>query len=428
MSDLPDRLQHALGDRYRIEGELGGGGMGVVFLAADLKLDRPVAVKVLRPEIAQAVGKERFLREIHISAQLCHPHILSLIDTGAADGLLYYVMFYVPGETLRSRLTRELQLPVDEAVRIALQVADALDHAHRQGVVHGDVKLENILLEEEHALVCYFGIARAIGEAGGEGLTGTGELEVDHRADIYALGCVLYEMLIGTPPLGGATPQVRRDGTELRQLTSGSAIDRLPRWSPDGTRIAYFSGRDTSHTWVINADGSGNRQLTDLPGSTGVWSPDGRRIALNNFSDVAFLIDPSRSSDEQQPKPLVRDSAWGPFVANDWSPDGTRLAGMVGWSDRGVGYYELATGKHVRLTDFGQWPVWMPDSRRILFVSGKKAFYLVDSQTGKVKRVYSTVRDVLGPPRVTADGPEVVYSRRVTEGDIWLVTIDNPKD
>jgi Tol biopolymer transport system component len=120
----------------------------------------------------------------------------------------------------------------------------------------------------------------------------------------------------------------------------------------------------------------------------------------------------------------VRDSTWGSFVANDWSADGTRLAGMVGWSDKGIGYYELATGKHVRLTDFGQWPVWMPDSRHILFVSGGNAFYLVDSKTGDVRRVYSTVRDKLGPPRATADGREVVYSRRHTEGDIWLVTIE----
>ncbi|MEJ2679074.1 MAG: hypothetical protein P8174_08375, partial [Gemmatimonadota bacterium] len=221
---------------------------------------------------------------------------------------------------------------------------------------------------------------------------------------------------------------VRRDGTGLRQLTGDSAIDRVPRWSPDGARIAYFSNRSGPLTaWVIDADGSHNRQLTftkDIS-APGAWSPDGRRMAIiRPSSEVGFLLDLSRSWDQQTPEPLIRDTAWGRFVPNDWSTDGTRLAGMRGYSDEGVGYYDLATGKQVRLTDFGQWPVWMPDSRHLLFVSGRNAFYLVDSETREVRPVYTAFRDVLGPPRVTADGREVVYSRRHTEGDIWLVTIE----
>lgn len=220
---------------------------------------------------------------------------------------------------------------------------------------------------------------------------------------------------------------VRRDGTGLRQLTGDSAIDRMPRWAPDGTRLSYWSTRDGALAgWVIGADGIGDRRITysDSLGVPAAWSPDGLRLAVNAPTDVGFLMDVSRGWAEQEVEPLVRDTAWGPFVINDWSPDGTRLAGMHGWSDNGVGYYEIAMGRHVPLTDFGQWPVWMPDSRRILFVTGGHSFYIVDSETGAVRRVHSTRRDVLGPPRITADGRELYYSRRHTEGDIWLVTLE----
>jgi serine/threonine-protein kinase len=216
-------LAAALRDRYLIEREVGGGGMAVVYLATDLKHHRKVAVKVLRPELAASLGPERFLREIEVAAHLQHPHILPLFDSGRIDSVLYYVMPYVEGESLRGRLAREGQLAVEEALRLGGQVADALAHAHARGVVHRDVKPENILLESGHAVVADFGIARAIGAAGGEQLTATGlalgtpqymspeqaagERDVDGRSDIYALGCVLYEMLAGTPPFAGATAQ-----------------------------------------------------------------------------------------------------------------------------------------------------------------------------------------------------------------------------
>jgi hypothetical protein len=219
-----ERLRAALADRYALERELGRGGMATVFLARDLKHGRAVAVKVLRPELTSTVGAERFLREIRIAAQLTHAHILTVHDSGEVDGLLYFVMPYVEGESLRQRLDRERQLPVDVALDIAREVAEALAYAHGRGVVHRDIKPENILLAHGHALVADFGIARALGPgtaAGPERLTtagmsigtpaymspeqGAGEREVDGRSDIYSLACVLYEMLAGAPPFGGAT-------------------------------------------------------------------------------------------------------------------------------------------------------------------------------------------------------------------------------
>jgi len=869
MVDLQTRLQNALGERYSIERELGSGGAGIVFLAEDVRHSRKVALKVLRPEIGQSIGGERFLQEIRIAAQLSHPNILSLIDSGEEDGLLYYVMFYVAGESLRDLLIREKQLPVTEAVRLTREAAEALGHAHSAGVIHRDVKPENILIEAGHALVCDFGIARAIGEAGGGGLTQTGMAigtpaymspeqataeEVDARSDIYSLGCVLYEMLSGGPPYHGATPQailarkaveplpdvrvvretvpdhvetalrgalakvpadrfasaeefaralggegealpaslrlqaspswgrrlalmgataavvaaaaigisamndrasapslrttfsqltaqpgvedspslspdgmwvvyagegdghrdiflrsvggqlpinltensgaenhspvfspsgeqiafrssrqggglfvmgrtgeavrrvtsagfnpawspdetrlvyatehvgllplnvesrseiwiadvatgetqlindgnavlptwspdgrwiaftvrsgdrtqhdiwiipaeggeplpvtsdiptdwgatwspdgafiyfssdrggsmnlwrlpmnqrsglptgeaepvttpstfvahpaisgdgqsiaysqvlmtqniekatlglgpgvlsdpipltsgsrqwsspdpspdgsmvsfysrdlpegdlyvVRENGTGLRRVTGDSALDRVPRWSPDGTRLAYFSNRSGAlQLWAIGADGSGDEQLTaGGSGSVCAWAPDGSRIAVNGFigpdpgNRSVFLFDPDRAWDQQEVEALPQaDLSMAPFIVNDWSLDGRRLAGMTGYSDTGILIHDLASGSYERLTDFGQWPVWLADSRHLLFVSGEKTFYVIDSESKELREVFSTDRDVLGPPRVTADGRGVVFPRRVTEGDIWLVSI-----
>jgi len=218
VSDTLERLQAALADRYRVERELGAGGMATVFLAQDLKHEREVAIKVLHPELGASIGSERFDREIRLAAKLQHPHILGLYDSGSADGLLYYVMPFVRGESLRDRLDRESQLPIEDAVHIALEVADALGYAHAQGVIHRDIKPENILLSGGHCLVADFGIARAATEAG-EKLTQTGMAlgtplymspeqsmgeHVGPTADIYSLGCVLYEMLAGTPPFTGA--------------------------------------------------------------------------------------------------------------------------------------------------------------------------------------------------------------------------------
>jgi tetratricopeptide (TPR) repeat protein len=218
-----ERLRAALADRYAVQRELGRGGMATVYLAEDLKHHRYVALKVLKPEIGQVLGPERFLREIEISARLAHPHILPLLDSGEAAGALFYTMPYVEGESLRDRLQRETQLPLEDALQITREVADALGYAHSMGVVHRDVKPENILFEAGHAVVADFGIARAITAAGGRHLTETGialgtpaymspeqttgEQAIDGRSDLYSLGCVLYEMLAGEPPFTGPTAQ-----------------------------------------------------------------------------------------------------------------------------------------------------------------------------------------------------------------------------
>jgi serine/threonine-protein kinase len=223
MSHAILRLNGALEGRYRIERQLGEGGMATVYLADDLRHERKVALKVLKPELAAVVGAERFLAEIKTTANLSHPHILPLHDSGEADGFLFYVMPYVEGESLRDRLDRERQLPVDEAVRVATDLAEALDYAHRHRVIHRDIKPANILMHEGRPLIADFGIALAVGAAGGTRLTetglsvgtpyymspeqATGDSAVGPASDIYALACVLYEMLVGEPPFPGATAQ-----------------------------------------------------------------------------------------------------------------------------------------------------------------------------------------------------------------------------
>ncbi|HKU63371.1 MAG TPA: protein kinase [Gemmatimonadales bacterium] len=258
MLDLVDQLQSALDSRYAIEREIGHGGMAVVYRAHDLRHDRTVAVKVLQPQLAEQLGAERFVREIRVAARLHHPHLLPLYDSGEANGFLYYVAPFVEGGSLRDRLTREGPQALGPALRLAREVADALDYAHRSGVVHRDIKPENILLEDGHAIVADFGVARALESAGVDKLTGTGlavgtpaymspeqasETPVDGRTDIYALGCVLYEMLAGRPPfvantllallakrLQGPAPDLRSAGIEvplvIERLTARSLTMR----------------------------------------------------------------------------------------------------------------------------------------------------------------------------------------------------------
>jgi eukaryotic-like serine/threonine-protein kinase len=267
MTDVTERLSSALADRYRIERRLGEGGMATVYLAEDLKHDRKVALKVLRPELAAVLGADRFVQEIKTTAALQHPHILSLYDSGSAAAgqggsteFLYYVMPYIQGETLRERLNRETQLGIDEAVRITSEVADALQYAHEQGVIHRDIKPENILLQSGRAMVADFGIALAVSAAAGGRMTETGlslgtphymspeqataDKHITNRSDVYSLGCVLYEMLAGEPPHTGASAQAiilkivsdpARPVTELRKsvpphvaAATSTALEKLP--------------------------------------------------------------------------------------------------------------------------------------------------------------------------------------------------------
>jgi serine/threonine-protein kinase len=317
MTDVLRLLQEGLAGRYTVERELGRGGMAAVFLARDLRHDRPVALKVLHPSLAQSIGTDRFEREIRFAARLQHPHILPVHDSGEVPGragnptLLWFSMPFVDGESLRERLLRERQLPLGEALRITREVADALDYAHRQGLIHRDIKPENILLSGGHALVADFGVARAASATGEHAaLTGTGlaigtpaymspeqasgDPGLDQRADLYALGTVLYEMLAGEPPFGGPTPQaiLARVLTEeprplravrpavppvIDQLVSGAiaraAVDRYPS-------VAAFSRALEAATAQLTTPGAGTLTL----------APKRRKAPLFAILAIGFLL------------------------------------------------------------------------------------------------------------------------------------------
>jgi eukaryotic-like serine/threonine-protein kinase len=314
-ADLSGRLQAALSDRYRLERELGRGGMSVVYLVTDLKHGRQVALKVLRPELTPALGAERFQREIGIAARLQHPNILSLHDSGAVAGMLYYAMPYVEGESLRARLRREVQLDIGDAVQIAGGVAEALAHAHGAGVIHRDIKPENILLAGGgHALVADFGIAWALDAAGGEALTETGlslgtpcymspeqamgGRTLDGRSDLYALGCLLYEMLAGEPPFTGPTAQT---------ILARHAMDPVP------------SLRTVRPTVSVALEAVITRALAKVPADRYASATE-FRAALNQA-----LQAPAATSPSPRPRPVLIGLGLGVVLAA-----GVALAWSVG--------------------------------------------------------------------------------------------------
>src|SRR5207249_5608087 len=420
MADLSERVRASLAGRYTIERELGRGGMATVYLARDLKHDRPVAVKVLRPELAAVLGAERFLREIRLTAQLQHPHIVTLIVSGEAVGFLSYVMPYVEGKSLRQHLEREAQLPLDEALRITRVIASALDFAHARGIIHRDIKPENVMLHQGEPMVADFGIALAVSAAGPERLTGTGialgtpaymspeqasgERKLDGRSDQYSLACVLYEMLAGEPPYTGPTAQaiiakrltepiphlgtVRRvspaveaavtkalaktpadrfatAGAFVRALTAGSTRATHARWRPAGTALAVLIIISGAAAWFYASKNSKGGQ---------------------NHANVV----PFTSSTGQKSDPVF--SPGGNEIAYTWKGENDDNADI---------YVKLiGAGAPLRLTSSPAkeyCPAWSPDGRYIAFIrdgpSGDRAaYYLIPALGGAERKIGESYR------------------------------------
>ncbi len=401
-------LAEALRDRYTLEHELGRGGMARVYLARDIRHRRRVAVKVLHPEIAQSLGSERFLREIETAAGLQHPHIVPLFDSGEAGGLLYYVMPYVEGESLRSRLAREKSLPIDQALEITHQVCSALAYAHAQGIIHRDVKPENILLKHDQAVVADFGIARAVSASGGESFTGTGmaigtpaymspeqasaERDLDGRSDVYSMACVLYEMLAGHAPFFGMSARelMARHATDpvppLRtvRLTVPLALERVVMKALAKVPADRFSSAETFRqalTQVGQGLASGDQQV-EMPTADGRpigWAaklPARRWIlalgvgALAIAGAISALYWYGRPA--TNPSSLVRHRQLT-FVGNvdrqEISPDGKLVAYVEGGEIRRLMIKDLVGGSTIPIARLGPWTVdlrWSPDGARIM--------------------------------------------------------------
>ena len=412
MSDVPPRRTAALSDRYRIERELGAGGMATVYLAQDLKHDRLVAIKVLRPELAAVIGAERFLSEIKTTANLQHPHILPLFDSGAADSFLFYVMPYVEGESLRDRLNREKQLPVNDAVRIATEVASALDYAHRHNVIHRDIKPENILLHDGRALVADFGIALAASKAGGSRMTETGmslgtptymspeqamgEREITARSDVYALGAMTYEMLTGDPPFTGSTAQaivakvmtdepapLRRHRKAIPEPVEDAvltALEKLPadRWGSarefaEALRSPAFLAESMPHPRRRRNAGPALARhplvlglAAALIAALGMTVVEWRAAHRKRVSDVVRfdLTLPSSM--------LVSNAAAGKNV--QVSPDGRTIVYALGGENGTVHLYvrplEEGIARVLQGTEGAQQPCFSPDGQWIAYIVG----------------------------------------------------------
>jgi serine/threonine-protein kinase len=405
---LPDieRLSSALADRYRLERELGQGGMATVYLAEDLKHHRPVAIKVLRPELAAMLGAERFVQEITTTAQLQHPHILPLFDSGQADGFLYFVMPYIQGETLRSKLDREKQLGIEEAVRITREVADALDYAHRHGVIHRDIKPENILLHDGRPMVADFGIALAVSAAAGGRMTETGlslgtphymspeqamgERELTARSDVYALGAVLYEMLTGEPPFTGPTVQavvakvmtVEPPPPSASRKSVPPSVDEAVLTALEKLPADRFASAAEFAT-VLTGGGPARRRRTGASGGTGRWTS--RKVTTAGaVTLVAGVAIGALLFGRQGSRPGFGLATKVTFetmleIHPALSPDGRYLAYVGGNAVRTRVYVrQVDGGRPTLLTDDTTAnevaPSWSPDGSRILYANPRGVF------------------------------------------------------
>jgi serine/threonine-protein kinase len=424
MTEL-ERLTTALAQSYRLERELGKGGMATVYLGEDLRHQRRVAVKVLRPDLSAIVGAERFLNEIRVTANLQHPHILPLYDSGSADGLLFYVMPFVQGESLRDRLNREKQLPIDEAVRIAREVASALDYAHRQGVIHRDIKPENILLQDGTALVTDFGIALAVSQAGGARLTetglslgtpfymspeqATGDRQLDARSDVYALGAVLYEMLCGDPPHTGSTAQAVIAAVVTEEPRDIAA--RRPRLAPHVAEAVHRAlEKLPADRFASAADFA--KALEGAATSTGRFAsaPAARRRARWRWAPAPLLLAglvvglgagrllfhtaPVREtrtrltfSGNATAPAATRDGHWLAYVRGECRAAGGSCTGdlVVQELPRGVASVLVAGAKDVSMGG------WSPDGANLLVAmrtaGGERGLYVIPRQGGVAHKV-----------------------------------------
>jgi serine/threonine-protein kinase len=413
MPELQSRLEVALADRYRIERQLGQGGMATVYLADDLKHDRKVAIKVLRPELVAVLGAERFLAEIRITARLDHPHILTLIDSGEAGGLLYYVLPYIRGESLRDKLAREQQLDIEETLVITRQIAGALDHAHRQGVIHRDIKPENILLHEGEAMLADFGIALAVKEAGGARLTetglslgtpqymspeqATGDRQLTARSDIYSLAAVCYEMLAGESPVTGPNAQamiaklmterpvglrvVRDTVPESMDLAIQKALAKVPA-------DRYASAGEFVHALETAKEVSPRRRF---PWRT--IMAVAAAVVVIVVSALALLRSGRTEADSLpvigRTSQMTRDA--GLEVDPALSPNGETVAYAAG-PPTGMQIYvrQVSGGRSVALTSDTtgnfRWPRWSPDGSQLAY-QGNDGIYVVPALGGAPRRL-----------------------------------------
>ena len=450
MPDTP-RLTTALSDRYVIQRELGSGGMAIVYLAHDRKLDRDVALKVLRPELGAVLGAERFLTEIKISARLDHPHILTLIDSGDADGMLYYVLPYVRGETLRDKLNREHQLALDDAFTITKQVASALDYAHRQGLVHRDIKPENILLQEGEAMLTDFGIALAVKEAGGNRLTqtglslgtpqymspeqATGDRTVDARSDVYSLASVLYEMIVGEPPVTGANAQVMIAKLMTERPTHVRVLrDTVPQGVDDAiTRALAKTPADRFATAgdFVRALEAGLKPAATTAAYPGAGAPRRSRLTLAIAAvAVAALaigawamrrpsnpVAGSQASLSSKTQLTVSGGIYYPAI----SPDGKQLAFVERHCNGADCTYSIVVedvgGSTTRSILDAATSIydlrWSPDRRNLIMngtIGGRFGSYMLSA--------------LGGPPRFLTSGAAAFYS----DGDSLLIGSGNSQD
>jgi serine/threonine-protein kinase len=445
-----DRLNAALAGHYRIERELGQGGMATVYLCEDVKHDRKVALKLLKPELAAVLGADRFVHEIKTTAALQHPHILPLFDSGAVDGFLYYVMPFIDGETLRTKLNRETQLSVDEAVRIAVSVCDALDYAHRHGVIHRDIKPENILLHDGRPMVADFGIALAVSAAAGGRMTETGlslgtphymspeqataEKEITARSDVYSIGSVLYEMLTGNPPHVGANAQqiIMKIITEPAE-----SVTKYRKSVPANVAAAVAKSleklpADRFASAKAFADALGNPAFANVGGTVSVTgmrgqSPRSRRAAFAWLGATVLALIAAAAAGwnmhKAPPRQVVRfpvTITFGQRLANArevpfaLSPDGTRLvysafdSGAV-LSTLHIRALDQLTTTEIPGTERAIMPFFSPDGLWIGFVTEARELKKVAVNGGPVSPLATSVDRRVGTPS-WGDDHSIVYT------------------